>query len=260
MLIVFWSPNHGQSGTTTTTINHAVVTTLATGKKVLIGHGDFSRSTLEKCLIGKSVSKDDIYSDQGLSALTKLAKNGRLTPSMIKDYTTPILSKSRLDLMQGTDIEMDNEKDLNVLRKIFLYCNDIYDYTFVDLHSGIENDFTMKMLENADMVVVCLNQNFWINDYFFNSDEYNNVLKNKNLVFHINNYNDKSKLNVKSFKKLFNVQNVICTNNYTSIVENQNSGAIVDYILREYSNKKSDIGKQLSKNVNSIIFNNEGER
>ncbi len=255
MLVVFWSPNHGQTGTTTTAINHSIVAALNTGKKVLLGHGDFKRSTLERCLLAKEIEDDSIYSDQGLNALRKLARNGRLSPNMIKDYTTPILSKSRLDLMQGSDIENIDSKDLDILHKIFLYSKDIYDYTFVDLHSGIMNDFTRKMLESADSIIVCLNQNLWLNEDFFEGDDYNSFLKDKNLIFHINNYNKKSKVNIKSFKRMFKVEDIVCTNHYDEIVESQNAGAVVDYFIKEYSSKKSEIITQLVKNIDKIIFN-----
>ncbi len=256
MLVVFWSPNHGQTGTTSTAINHAIVTTLITGKKVLLGHGDFKRSTLENCFIEEDSRNLDIYRDQGLSALIKLARNGRLNPNMIKDYTTPILSKSRLDLMQGSDVEDSQSDDLDILRKIFLYCNDSYDYTFIDLHSGINNEFTKKMLDSADLIVVCLNQNLWLNNYFFESSEYQNFLKEKNLLFHINLYNSKSKLNLRAFKHMFKIKNLIYTNRYDEICESQNASAIVDFVLREYSSKKSDFAKNIENNVNKIIYRN----
>ncbi len=257
MLVVFWSPNHGQTGTTSTAINHAIVTSLLTGKKVLLGHGDFKRSTLENCFIEEGSRNSDIYRDQGLSALRKLARNGRLSPNMIKDYTTPILSKSRLDLMQASDVDTVDDKDLDILRKIFLYCNDTYDYTFVDLHSGINNEFTKKMLTSADLIVVCLNQNLWLNKYFFESDEYQNFLKEKNLVFHLNSYNPKSKLNLRTFKHMFRVKELIYTKRYEDILESQNSSAIVDFVLREHSSKKSEFAKNIEGNVNKIIYNND---
>ncbi len=254
MKVVFWSPNHGQAGATTTAINHAVVASLLSGKRVLLGHGNFERSTLERCLLGSDERSEDIYSDQGLNALMKLAKNGRLAPSMIKDYTTPILNASRLDLMQGNDIVTYSQEDLDVLRKIFLYCGEIYDYSFIDLHSGVEDDFTVKMLTDADLIVVCLNQNLWINKDFFEGYEYKTILKDKNIIFHINNYNAKSKLNIKTFKAMFKVEEVIFTRHYDAIIENQNAGAMLDYILREYSSKKSELISDLSTNVNKIIF------
>ncbi len=252
MIISFWSPNHGQTGTTTTTILHGVATSLTTSKKVLIGHGNLNDSTLERSLIGETGNSRE-YIDNGLGALRRLAKNRRLDPNMIRDYTVPILSKSRLDLLSGNDVHTLKDEDYDILRKIFLYSNEIYDYVFIDLHSGRNNELTKKIFRDSDVIVVCLNQNLWINDDFFNDKDLGKAIEEKRVVYHINYYNPKSKLNVKNFKRLFGAEKVIYTESSTDIIEALNTSSIVDYLVRNFSNEKSAIANRLKSNLKSIL-------
>ncbi len=245
MEIAFWSPYHGQTGTTTTALAIGSMVAITNNYKVLLGHSHFERSTLERCLIHQRQSnRDDIHSfnDNGLDALRRLAKNGRLIPEMVSDYTTPLFAGNRLDLLQGiAGFNSDEEaEEVNLLRKIFISAKSSYDLVLIDVHSGMHQSLTRKLLEDADMVVICLNQNKWLLEDFFHDQGTQTMLKGKKVLYHLSSYNSNSRYTAKNIKKLFNLDEVIVTPYSTELMDACNTGTALDFFMRHIGSAKKD--------------------
>ena len=70
------------------------------------------RSAIEGYLFKETNRKHSIHNlgNQGIDALLRLMKNGRLKSEMIADYTYSVLKNHRMDLLLGT------EKNINDTR------------------------------------------------------------------------------------------------------------------------------------------------
>lgn len=256
MQVAFWSPNHGQTGTTTTAITYASMVAITNNYKVLLGHSQFGRSTLERCLVQqKSGVREDLlsFSDNGLDALRRLAKNGRLLPEMVCDYTTPLLAGNRLDLLQGIDgwARSEADEEIHLLRKIFTRASVAYDLVMIDVHSGMSKNLTQRLLEDADMVVVCLNQNRWLLEDYFKDKQAMKMLESKKVIYHISRYDKDSRYTLKNIKKMFKLTHVIATPYRPEIMDAFNSGLGLDFFMRHVSCQKRDKLYPLMKDIHS---------
>lgn len=245
MQIAFWSPNHGQTGTTTAAITYASLIALSNNFKVLLTHSQFERSTLERCLVKESHFEQDDHSyfnDQGLGALRRLVKNGRLSKGMVSDYTTSLLANMNLDLLEGI-YEASNytsDEETTLLRKIFDLANEDYDMVFVDVHSGLNIELTRNLIADSDVVVVCLNQNVQLIERFLGDEAATSMLKDKKCMVNIGLYDPASKYNVKNIERLYGLKDVICIPYHTQILDAGNMHQSLDYIMRNLEVKPKD--------------------
>lgn len=237
MQIAFWSPNHGQTGTTTAALTFASMLAVTHNFKVLLTHSQFERSTLEQCLIKTNHLRNEelaFFSDHGLSALRRLAKNGRLNNGMISDYTTSLLPNKNLDLLEGVldGAGIDSEEEAILLRKIFGMANSDYDLVFVDIHSGLNMKLSRELIEDSDIVVVCLNQNTLLIDRFMENEAKQQVLEGKRIVYNIGFYDPTSKYTLKNLKRMYAMNNTIIVPRHTPLMDAGNASQSLDYILR----------------------------
>lgn len=244
-MVAFWSPNHGQTGTTTTAMTMASMIAIHNNYKVLIGHSHFERSTMERCLLPKQRNEDQdmlSFSDNGLDALRRLAKNSRLSPDMISNYTTPLMAGNRLDMLQGIAgfNTVDEEEDIHLIRKIFIQSKAAYDLVMVDVHSGTTKELTKKLLEDADMVVVCLNQNLWLLEDFFGDAFVALMLSGKNVLYHLCRYDGDSKYNAKNLSRLFEMTPMMVTPYWPEMMDAANNGRLLDFFMRHSGSTKRD--------------------
>lgn len=245
MQVALWSPYHGQTGTTTTTFTYGSMVAIANNYNVLLGHSQFERSTLERCLVQqKPGSEEDLlsFSDNGLEALKRLAKNGRLMPEMVSDYTTPLLAGNRLDLLQGMEGWGGDmtEEDLRLLRNIFRRASTAYDLVMIDAGTGTDSTLTRHLIEDADMVVVCLNQNRWVLEDYFADSKARAMVADKKVIYHISHYDSNSRYTLKNIKKMYHLSHVVATPYSHDLMDAANSGVALDFLMRHMGCKKGD--------------------
>ena len=245
MVIAFWSPNHGQTATTTTALTYASMTAVTNNYKVLLGHTHLSRSTLERCLIPKRAGRQDdliAFNDTGMDALRRLAKNGRLFPEKVSNYTTPLLAGNRLDLLQGLapNQNIDTQEESSVLRRIFTGAASAYDLVIIDVHSGSDKELTQMLLQDADVVVVCLNQNIWLlEDYFDNVDNHG-IFPGKKVFYHLSSYTRESKYTMKNIGRLYGIENLIATPYCPELMDACSCGNALEFFMRHGDCGKKD--------------------
>ncbi|MDF1616896.1 hypothetical protein [Petrocella sp. FN5] len=262
MQIAFWSPNHGQTGTTSTAVAMACMSALLYNFKILIAHSHFERSTLEGCFMKEKVHhQEDLldFSDNGLDALKRLAKNGRLASGMICDYTISLLANRRLDLLQGTKTSkpIDTQETLTLLSQIFAVANMEYDLTMIDVPSGTHHKLTQKIIKNSDLVVVCLNQNKALMDTFFSNKSYASLLSEKTVLYNIGMYNKESRSTLKNLAKTYGMDNMMCMPYDIGFMDACNSSRILDFLMRHLSmnskNRHKNLLQHLERNCEVMI-------
>ncbi|PKM56750.1 MAG: hypothetical protein CVU98_09610 [Firmicutes bacterium HGW-Firmicutes-3] len=262
MQIAFWSPNHGQTGTTSAAVAMASMSALMYNFKILLAHSHFERSTLESCFMKEKVHHhEDLldFSDNGLDALKRLAKNGRLASGMICDYTISLLANRRLDLLQGTKTPkpMDTQETLTLLSQIFTVANGDYDLTMIDVPSGTHQKLTRKIIKHSDLVVVCLNQNKALLDAYFTNPSYASMLSEKTVLYNIGMYNKDSRYTLKNLAKTYGMNNMMCIPYDVGFMDACNNSRVLDFMMRHLTtnskNKHRKLLEHLERNCERMM-------
>ena len=263
MQIAFWSPNHGQTGTTSAAVAIASMSALLYNFKILLAHSHFERSTLERCFVKEKVHQhEDLldFSDNGLDALKRLAKNGRLSSGMVCDYTISLLANRRLDLLQGTKTQkpIDTQETMLLLSQIFSVANKDYDLIMIDVPSGTHQKITHKIIEHSDLVVVCLNQNKALLDTYFNNPSYVSMLEGKTVMYNIGMYNKDSRYTQKNLAKLYGMNNMMYIPYDIGFMDACNNSRILDFMMRHLTtnskkNKHKHLLEALERNCEGMM-------
>lgn len=245
MQIAFWSPYHGQTGTTTAAVAYGVMTALLNNYKVLLAHSQFERSTMERCLVRSTHETSEVtaaFRDHGMEALRRLARNGRLTDGMIRDYTTGLLPEMNLDLLEGTvgHEHVMAEEEIKVLRRIYRTANMEYDLVFVDVHSGMKRELTRSLLEESDVVVVCLNQNVHLIDHYMGDAESQTILAGKQIITNMGFYDHSSRFRQRNIMKHYGFDQMITLPYHTEYRDACNGHLALDYLMRHFEATKKD--------------------
>lgn len=237
MLIAFWSPYHGQTGTTSATISLGITMAMTANHKVLLGHTHYERSTMERCLLppipGQDVSVLE-EENHGLYGLKRLIKHGRLAPEAISNYTTPLLKERRLDLLMGAKarLEVHGDEEALWLHQIFMNASLAYDLVMVDVHSGMNQGLGRHVLESADLIVVCLNQNKWLLEDYFSNRLYKEFIEDPRVIYHIGAMAKGAHLSLKNIRKNYSIDKVVGVPFDLGFMESANEGRVLEYLLR----------------------------
>jgi cellulose biosynthesis protein BcsQ len=193
--------------------------------------------------------KKDYFMDVGIDALTRNIKSSPLDREIIENCTISFLNK-QLNLLPGT-AKMNKEvyeNDISrtitgILRAVALY----YDLVFIDTNSG-KNELSMKILEDADLIVVNLSQNISV------IDEYvlNYKFSNKKIFYIIGNYDCNSRYNSKNIFKSFHwlkEKNTAVIPYNTEYMDARSDGQVIQYILKNMGCDKDDSNGYFMKEV-----------
>ncbi|WP_059040712.1 hypothetical protein [Paenibacillus rubinfantis] len=241
--IAFWGPLHGQVGTTSNTIAAAATLGTVTTLKTLISHTHWAHSTLERAFL-KNVSLFDSnfinFTDVGLDALARFAKSRKLEPDMVKDYTHPII-KDRLDLLYGTTKSDETVGELiHVINDILTNASRYYDLTLVDVNSGAFNSLTRAVVQNSDLVVICLNQNNSILERYFGG-EWDDFLGDKPRLLVLGQYDRDVHNTYSNISRKFKYKAPIYTvPRCAAFLNAYNESAIMEFFMRNRHVTKRD--------------------
>lgn len=198
-LIVSWSPVHGQSATTANTVALSSMFALDHPYRSLLTHTQLTFSTLESLYAqGKRATTFD---DAGMEALERLVKSKLLKSDAVADYTDTIY-KNRLDLLFGNQKEREDPQESDhILRSILHVAKNFYDVLWVDAHSGVYNQTTRTLLNDADLVLVNLPQNRYVIERFFSGEDFPEELKDKPYVVLISMYDEKASYSIRNIRR-----------------------------------------------------------
>lgn len=225
MQISIWSNMHGQAATSATTAALASTIAQKTALKVLVTHNHIERSALEGYLFRQSTEVEKTIqslSNQGLDALLRLYKNGRLKSDMVADYTYSLLKNHRLDILLGTSKkEKMTSNDLDVILNIINCAKEFYDLVVMDTHSGLNENNSLRILESSDVIVFCINQNMFLLDDLAIFQSRYPLLKKKRSAYVISHYEKGGTVTCGNIARRFGV-------NKTSVFEIPSSAHFMD--------------------------------
>lgn len=236
MLISFWSNMHGQAGVSAAAAAFASFIAQKTAYKSLVAHNHFEKNALEGYFLKQANNADQTFSglsNQGVDALVRLIRNGRLKAEMVPDYTYSLLKNNRLDILLGASKKERNEKeDEETFISILKCAKEFYDLVILDLHSGMSENSSRSILEGSDIIIFCINQNRFLLSDFVSILEKNPFLTKKRSAYVINRYEKQSSLTSSNISRRFaiNSKSIFEIPNSVKLSDALNNGRIFDYI------------------------------
>lgn len=257
MQISFWSNMHGQGAASVTTAAVASAIAQKTALKTLIAHNHIERSALEGYLFKESRQGESTIrtlSNQGIDALLRLMKNGRLKSEMIADYTYSILKNHRMDLLVGTEKKQRMApEDQELFLSILSCAEDFYDLIIIDVHSGLKENNSLKILQSSDVIVFCINQNsFLLGDFTALLDEYE-FLKRKRAVYVLSRYEKHGGMTIGNIARRYGIKrdSIFEIPNSSRLQDALNTGRVYEYIAFNQSTKQNE-EKQIISSLNKM--------
>lgn len=246
MKCVFWAPVHGQPGTTTNMLIASLITGIYFRKKGIITQTHFNYNNLEAPLIEANSDNQNYrkyFSEIGIDVLARNFKAEKMTKEWL-DYCCAEIPNTNMVLLPGTtqtNREFFDHEMNQVLVPLLRAIEEYYGIIFADASSG-NNPISMKLINDADIVVVNLCQNMNIVNMFF--DQYKDILSEKKVFYLLGNYDYRSKYNIVNirFKHLKYIQKsnsgVIPYN--TNFRDSQTDGKVVEFLKQNINCKRSD--------------------
>lgn len=204
MKIAYWSPIHGQAGTTSNILSTALISGLYYKKKCLLTQTHFIYNNLESPLVGsnsKNISSSDFFRDVGIDTLIRCFKAAKITGEIL-DNCCISLPNTTVKLLPGTSKSnrdsFEHEMDsviINLLRTV----EKMTDLVYIDICSG-NNALSYRIMKDCDLTVINLSQNIELIDSYFT--EYQDRLPNK--VFYLfGSYDRDSKYNIHNLRRRY---------------------------------------------------------
>lgn len=238
MQVSFWSTYH-QVGTTQNMAAIAALTALEYRMRILMAHTHFDRSMLELAFIEKRYLRHELtdLSDTGIDALSRFIRFNRVGEDDIAGFTTTIL-KNRLDLLIGTrntnrELYINGLK--NIIGTILKSASHCYDLVLVDTAPG-NDEISVKILQQSDLVVVNLSQNLHILEEFLEgSMDYRD-----RMMILIGRYDEDSRYNLKAIRKRFGDIRVLAIPYDIGFADACAESRVIDFFLRNLQADKDD--------------------
>lgn len=249
MIIVSWSPVHGQTAVTSNLLALTIYSTIKYNPKSIITQTNFSMNNLETPLIGKTSNEYNFFQDTGIDSLARSIKSAPLDHETFYNASISLLNK-RLNLLSGTTkcnqefYENDMEK---VINNIIRSAEKFYDVVYVDTNSG-RSGFTMKVLDMADLIIVNLCQNKHVIEEYVS--EYK--LDQNKLFYLIGNYDRRSMNNIRNLRKqykMMNSKNSAIIPYCTEFADAQSCGTLIDFMKKNIGAGKDDKNYYFMSNV-----------
>lgn len=236
--IVFWSPVSGLAGTTSNlTAVAALLGMEYTARSVLFGHSPSSFTALEQGFSRRAWENGDMLSgtDMGVDALLRLVQNHKLQPAKIYNYTLPLL-KDRLDMLPGSQRTDESFMIAGMpwLSTMLDMAKRAYDLVLVDGGYGARSAWTVALLQEADVLVICLPQNKLVLQQFFGHSGMQELLESKKHVLVFGQYDRHSALTAKNLLRPLGKQHhtVYSISYNTRWLDDRQNGDALRYFFR----------------------------
>lgn len=205
MKIVFWSPLHGQTCTTSALISMAMSIALQQkGIKTVVVQSHFSMNQMDYAFLGDSAKKNALIR-RGLDALFDASKSGDFSKETVLSCLVDITDNLQLvtaasQVNEGVYAVQMNSMFGGVINALDKY----FELTFVDVNAGYSKT-SVEIRDKADILVVCLNQNqAALADFFDNYyAEVTKVIAPSRIFYLFGNYSLSSKNTMRNLAKKY---------------------------------------------------------
>ena len=254
MKIVFWSPVHGQTGTTSNILVLSLLSAIAFKKCCLVTQTHFNYNNLEAPLIERnSKPASDYFMDVGIDALVRNFKAERLGRELVENCCIN-LQNTRLSLLPGTTKTNRESFDYAIgtaIPRVFEEMNQFYDCMFIDSNPGMK-ELSIRLMQEADLTVINLSQNLEIVNLYF--QHYDKLIPGRKF-FLFGAYDVNSKYNINNIRKKYSgitkVNSGVIPYN-TSYKDAQIDSRVIEFIKKNLNtNSLSDNHYFISKSLSA---------
>ncbi len=251
MLVTFWS-NYHQSATTSNAAALSVMIALEYRLRLLITHNQYERSGLETTFLDRQYVKNELVNsrDVGIDALSGFVRYNKADKDNILTFTTTLINK-KLDMLPGTTTtnkELYIRDMSDVIENLLAAVKETYDLVVIDA-SG-ENELNEKIIEQSDLIIVNLTQNYNALDHFFE----NYVKLSEKCIFLLSRYNKDSRLNKKNIIRKYNLKDKLAVIPYNiEFSDAAMEGKIIDFLIRNLRADKDDLNFELMNSLRIAV-------
>lgn len=266
-IVTFWS--NGKEETAKTLSLAAIATHMAIehNYKILILSTIFNDNTLETCYwepknqeLLKQIAGDKKDISSGIDGLVKIALSNKLTPEAVTNYTRLVFPENRLEVLLGSNAEtyQEYEKVRQTYKDVIQVANQFYDFVFVDLNKGLDNDYIREILDLSDLVVVNITQRLKLIKDFEDLKHDDDIFKKDNVMVLVGRYDKYSKYNSKNIARTLGYKGEVSVVPYSTLFfEACNEGKAADFFLRFRKLNPTDRNalfiEEIKKSSNTIL-------
>lgn len=241
MKVGFWG-NANNSGISTAAIGCAIADIGIYCRNVVFLQTPF-QNNVEFPLTGEKLDSE-AFSDIGIDALIRDFRSQPITEEIFISDGISLLGK-KMNYFTSTRRKSEDKyvQDMNltfanILNAIEKYTDDI----IVDYGTDM-GSYVIDSMKNLDVLVICLPQNVFYLDKFFENNFVEKLLgENDNLkvIYVILKYQDDSRYSVKNIKKKYRIKKELSVGiNYcVELMDAANEGRVIQYILKVLETEK----------------------
>jgi len=164
-----------------------------------VTHTHYNLNNLERPLLG-NVENGDFFRDTGLDACIRHFKSGSITGENVSDCSIKI--SDNLYLMAGTKNSSREGYESRIVKNMITHIigviEEFYDLVLVDTNSG-NNEYSMRIIDECDMVIVSLRQDRYLLDSFFENVGFDT----KKIFYLFGDYDTDSKYSLTNLKLIY---------------------------------------------------------
>jgi len=244
--IVFWSNVRGQCGTTLHTACIATIQALFGRKKVVLMENHDHLVNIETCFMkdrhcGNMLHERGMYDAYGLGKLMDVFE--KIQPgeeeNIIGRYVVNYLHNKLFYLPHGyvKNLDLLEYQLSNNMNKLFDYLDNHFDTVYIDTFSA-DGVSARSMIENADIVVVNLNQNSNVLKHFFRNFS---SIKGK-CIYLLGNYYHNSRNSILEIRRKYQIpeERIYAIPYCKEAAEAESQGNIAGFIAKNYLSPSID--------------------
>ena len=243
-IVTFWSSTKRETAQTLSMLAIACHMTVENNTKILIIDTNFNDPTIQNAFFPeqdsstrktiKLLNKGKLDIGSGIEGLSKLLASGKTSGEVITDYSK-VIYKGRLEaiLSYTPEDEMDEQRVKQTYKDLVKIAGQQYDYVFVDVAKGFDDQTTNDILNLSQVIVYNLTQRQRdINEYVKLKME-NPLFKSGKVLPLIGRYDRYSKYTKKNIARDVGEKKEIPAVSYNTLFfENANEGQIGNYFLK----------------------------
>ncbi|MFJ2047215.1 hypothetical protein ACIOBL_26805 [Paenibacillus taichungensis] len=235
--IALWGMQHGL-GVTSATAALAAFIASEYDVRTLVSQPQRTDGDMER-FFNKTINQYNrqffAVSGMGLDSLERVAKSSKLERNSVKNYTL-MIERNRLDLLWGSErLNRPQQGSIEAVNMVFRMAAEYYGIALLDARSGQDNEVSDSLIEDADLVIICVNQNISVIEKYFDDQRRNwpSTLDQKPHLLLMTQYDPYSKYKIKNIANKYKFKAPILTVPYnTSFKDHLNDGDIKGFFAR----------------------------
>ena len=243
-IVTFWSSTKRETAQTLSMLAIACHMAVENNTKILIIDTNFNDPTIKNAFFTdrdtstrkaiKLLNKGKLDIGSGIEGLSKLLASGKTSGEVITDYSK-VIYKGRLEaiLSYTPEDEMDKQRVKQTYKDLVKIAGQQYDYVFVDVAKGFDDQTTNDILNLSQVIVYNLTQRQRDIDEYVRLKMENPLFKSGKVLPLIGRYDRYSKYTKKNIARDVGEKKEIPAVSYNTLFfENANEGQIGNYFLK----------------------------